>query len=592
MGPKMVGKTVLGLLVLLVVANGDLVFDKVKRTIDVSTHLVKISSVATVRNEGDSVAQSVTFSTDPLLLKHLASVSANVKVGKKSTPLELSSAGGDQTISLLSPLAGGDSAVTLEIEEVFTHALAAFPVQIAQGESQKVIFKGNLHLLVPYTMASATTEIKLGSSKIESHTKIKPNSVKDSLITYGPFANVGPNSAKEVSVHYENNSPFLTVTEMTRLVEVSHWGNVAVEEEIDMRHTGATLKGPFSRYDYQRASGPDPSIKAFKTVLPSAAKDVYYRDAIGNISTSNLKEVGDAVEIEIRPRFPLFGGWKTKYTLGYNVPSYELLFISGSEYVLKIPFLDHVYDDMVVDKMTLKVILPEGVSNIQFHSPYDVDRKADEKLATYLDTFGRTVLVAEKTNLVEAHIQPIKISYRFSKLLLLQEPLLLIGAFYLLFTVAIIYVRCDFTICPDEDSEAKIKVTTALEQIQNLQSTRSDCYRLYDEAVQKFKQSKDSALLTAAKKKVEADHKEATAAVADQLNVLKTNGASPDVLERVGDLQKLDQAIKEQVGFSLTSAEKLVAGKMSRGQYMDLEQATNAKKEDIFNKIELLLNVL
>ena len=47
-----------------------------------------------------------------------------------------------------------------------------------------------------------------------------------------------------------------------------------------------------------------------------------------------------------------------------------------------------------------------------------------------------------------------------------------------------------------------------------------------------------------------------------------------------------------QVGFSLTSAEKLVAGKMSRGQYMDLEQATNAKKEDIFNKIELLLNVL
>jgi len=592
MGSKMVGKTVLGLLVLLVVANGDLVFDKVKRTIDVSTHLVKISSVATVRNEGDSVAQSVTFSTDPLLLKHLASVSANVKVGKKSTPLELSSAGGDQTISLLSPLAGGDSAVTLEIEEVFTHALAAFPVQIAQGESQKVIFKGNLHLLVPYTMASATTEIKLGSSKIESHTKIKPNSVKDSLITYGPFANVGPNSAKEVSVHYENNSPFLTVTEMTRLVEVSHWGNVAVEEEIDMRHTGATLKGPFSRYDYQRASGPDPSIKAFKTVLPSAAKDVYYRDAIGNISTSNLKEVGDAVEIEIRPRFPLFGGWKTKYTLGYNVPSYELLFISGSEYVLKIPFLDHVYDDMVVDKMTLKVILPEGVSNIQFHSPYDIDRKADEKMATYLDTFGRTVLVAEKTNLVEAHIQPIKISYRFSKLLLLQEPLLLIGAFYLLFTVAIIYVRCDFTICPDEDSEAKIKVTTALEQIQNLQSTRSDCYRLYDEAVQKFKQSKDSALLTAAKKKVEADHKEATAAVADQLNVLKTNGASPDVLERVGDLQKLDQAIKEQVGFSLTSAEKLVAGKMSRGQYMDLEQATNAKKEDIFNKIELLLNVL
>ena len=68
-----------------------------------------------------------------------------------------------------------------------------------------------------------------------------------------------------------------------------------------------------------------------------------------------MKEKNDAVEVEIRPRFPLFGGWKTKYTLGYNVPSYELLFISGNDYVLKIPFLDHVYDDMIVDKLTLKV---------------------------------------------------------------------------------------------------------------------------------------------------------------------------------------------------------------------------------------------
>jgi len=585
-------KTLCVLITALAIARGDLVFDKVKRTIDVSTHLVKISSVATVRNEGDSLAQSVTFSTDPLLLKHLASVSASVKAGKKSTPLELSSAGGDQTISLLTPLDGGDTAVTLEIEEVFTHALTPFPVEIVQGEAQKVIFKGNLHLLVPYNMASSTTEIKLGSSKIESHTKIKPNSVKDSVITYGPFTNVGPNSAKEVSVHYENNSPFLTVTEMSRLIEVSHWGNVAVEEEIDMAHTGAKLKGPFSRYDYQRASGPDPSIKAFKTVLPAAAKDVYYRDAIGNISTSNLKEKVDAVEVEIRPRFPLFGGWKTKYTLGYNVPSYELLFISGSDYVLKIPFLDHVYDDMVVDKLTLKVILPEGVGNIQLTTPYDVERKADEKVATYLDTFGRTVIVAEKTNLVEAHIQEIKISYTFSKLLLLQEPLLLIGAFYLLFTVAIIYVRCDFTICPDEDSEAKIKVATALEQIQSAQTSRSDCYRHYDEAIGKFKQSKDASLLAAARKKIEADHKKATTAVAEQIDLLRSNGAAPDVLERVNELQKLDNAFKDQVGLSLTYAEKLVAGKMSRGQYMDLEQATNAKKEDIFNKIELLLNML
>ena len=28
-------------------------------------------------------------------------------------------------------------------------------------------------------------------------------------------------------------------------------------------------------------------------------------------------------------RFPLFGGWKTHYVVGYNVPSYEYLYYKG-----------------------------------------------------------------------------------------------------------------------------------------------------------------------------------------------------------------------------------------------------------------------
>lgn len=67
----------------------------------------------------------------------------------------------------------------------------------------------------------------------------------------------------------------------------------------------------------------------FKTILPAAAKDVYYRDEIGNISTSHMRIQEDSVELDLRPRFPLFGGWKTHYTLGYNIPSYEHLYYSG-----------------------------------------------------------------------------------------------------------------------------------------------------------------------------------------------------------------------------------------------------------------------
>lgn len=55
---------------------------------------------------------------------------------------------------------------------------------------------------------------------------------------------------------------------MTRVIEVSHWGNIAVEETVDLKHTGAVLKGPFSRYDYQRQ--PDSgisSVKSFKVCI-------------------------------------------------------------------------------------------------------------------------------------------------------------------------------------------------------------------------------------------------------------------------------------------------------------------------------------
>ena len=37
---------------------------------------------------------------------------------------------------------------------------------------------------------------------------------------------------------------------------------------------------------------------------------------LGNISTSHMRVDEDAVEVELRPRFPLFGGWQTRYTIG------------------------------------------------------------------------------------------------------------------------------------------------------------------------------------------------------------------------------------------------------------------------------------
>ena len=36
--------------------------------------------------------------------------------------------------------------------------------------------------------------------------------------------------------------------------------------------------------------------------------------------------------------------------------------ISGDNYALKMRFVDHIFDDVVIDQITFKIILPEGAS--------------------------------------------------------------------------------------------------------------------------------------------------------------------------------------------------------------------------------------
>jgi oligosaccharyltransferase complex subunit alpha (ribophorin I) len=76
-------------------------------------------------------------------------------------------------------------------------------------------------------------------------------------------------------------------------------------------------------------------------------------------------------------------------------------------------FIDHVFDEMVVDQATVSVLLPEGAENVQVSFPDypGVTRLADKIFKTYLDTQGRTVVSATKDNLVENHIQEFQVSF-------------------------------------------------------------------------------------------------------------------------------------------------------------------------------------
>ncbi|XP_076124119.1 dolichyl-diphosphooligosaccharide--protein glycosyltransferase subunit 1 [Alosa pseudoharengus] len=574
-----------------------LVNDEVKRTVDLSTHLAKISTEIILSNEGDTAVSSFVVALEPELAPHLAYIGASVKGDEEDDgSLEFSEtalpgqSGKFFKVDLPSSLASG-AKLRVKVETMLSHVLRPFPTQITQAERQLVVFQGNHYLYSPYPTRSQSSRVRLASKTVESYTKLGNPSKTDEVIEYGPFRDVAPFSQDTMKIHYENNTPFLTISSITRTIEVSHWGNIAVEETIDLRHTGAYLKGPFSRYDYQRQSDSGiSSVKSFKTILPASAQDVYYRDEIGNISTSHLQILEDSVEVEVRPRFPLFGGWKTHYMIGYNLPSYEYLYTLGDQYALKMRLVDHVYDDQVIDLLTVKLILPEGARNVHMDTPYPVNRDSDQLHYTYLDTFGRPVLVATKSNLVEQHIQDMVVHYNFNKILMLQEPLLVVGAFYILFFTVIIYVRLDFSITKDPAAEVRMKVASITEQVLTLVNKRLGLYRHMDEVVNRYKQTRDTGALNSGRKTLEADHRTLTNDINSLQARLKAEGS--DLAEKVGEVQKLDGQVKDLVCRSCQEAERLVAGKVKKEAYIENEKGLASKRQDLVSRIDSLLDAL
>uniref|UniRef100_A0A8C2XZ46 Dolichyl-diphosphooligosaccharide--protein glycosyltransferase subunit 1 n=1 Tax=Capra hircus TaxID=9925 RepID=A0A8C2XZ46_CAPHI len=510
----------------------------VRRTVDLSSHLAKVTAEVVLAHAGSGSsprAASFLLALEPeitsfvlLQVKGEDEEENNLEVRETNIKGE---SGRFFTVKLPVALDPG-AKISVIVEAVYTHVLQPYPTQITQSEKQFVVFEGNHYFYSPYPTKTQTMRVKLASRNVESYTKLGNPTRSEDLLDYGPFRDVPAYSQDMFKVHSENNSPFLTITSMTRVIEVSHWGNIAVEENVDLKHTGAVLKGPFSRYDYQRQ--PDSgvsSVRSFKTILPAAAQDVYYRDEIGNVSTSHLLVLDDSVEMEIRTC------WKGAHEPLTAVSARPL----GDQYALKMRLVDHVFDEQVIDSLTVKIILPEGAKNIQVDSPYEISRGPDELHYTYLDTFGRPVIVAHKENLVEQHIQDI-----------------VVGPFFKTGSGPDVVTH---GVSPqDPAAEARMKVACITEQVLTLVNKRLGLYRHFDETVNRYKQSRDVSTLNSGRKSLETEHKALTSEVALLQSRLKAEGS--DLCDKVSARQCAGQgAVLKSAKDVYVKNEKLFLGK-------------------------------
>ncbi|KMT17367.1 hypothetical protein BVRB_2g038230 [Beta vulgaris subsp. vulgaris] len=436
----------------------DLHITNAERRIDLTSHIIKVFFTLKVENKGISPVSEVDLAFSPVQVDHLALLKAAVPGGKKKrktyTSLDINPKLPDGpngtkyfSITLLNPMKAGE-AVTLEVLYILTQSLEPFPSEISQSESQLVYYRDSAIILSPYPIEQQTTFIRTSNTRVESFTNVEPTNRAGLELKYGPYNDQPPHSFSPIIVHFENNNPFIVVEELVREIEISHWGSVQVREHYKLAHAGARLKGAFSRVEYQ--SRPSISgIASFKQLLarlPPRVHSVYYRDEIGNISSSHLRLDSKKSELEIEPRYPLFGGWRASFVIGYSVPLEDFLYEStdGLRRYLNFTF-GCPMTDTVVNELTIKVALPEGSKNPTISAPFTLETHL-ETTYSYLDVIGRTVMVIKKRNVVPEHNSPFQVYYDFNPVFMLAEPLILVSIFFLFFLACIAYLHGDISI--------------------------------------------------------------------------------------------------------------------------------------------------
>lgn len=106
--------------------------------------------------------------------------------------------------------------------------------------------------------------------------------------------------------------------------------------------------------------------------LPAGIHSVYYYDMIGNVSTSNLRTSPSVPKgsqsnqysvLELRPRYPIFGGWNYSFTLGWDSPLKDSAGWDKKtgKWIVGVQVMTHV-PGAVVNDAEVKIILPEGAT--------------------------------------------------------------------------------------------------------------------------------------------------------------------------------------------------------------------------------------
>ena len=429
----------------------DFTIEEVKRNIDLKKSIISIEN--TIKLKKNSFEDTFRYLVPKNNTYSLIRITAAANSKKK---LELQKVTDDKDYDYYDIVLQGSTELT--VKEDYFEKILFKPKNIYIKENQLELFLDSINLISPYPVKTTTTTVILPSenTKLIKYTKTNSNKSGEKII-YALTEEIPPLISKRLYIHFENNKPLTVFNYAIKTFQVSHWGNIAVTEEYQIENIGAKLIGEFGRIDYDEGiTGGKNALKSIRAKLPLRSRGLWYRDEIGNISTSNARRELNDVDLLLTPRFPILGGWKSNYDIGYNLPTkFHVTTNNKGNYMVNLTF-GMPYQNMLARNYTVKVILPESADNIKVKLPIDTQYNINfDKEYGCLDLFGRKSVIITLNNMYDVYNTNIFITYDYQWTMLFVKPIILVIYFLVLFTIMIVYSRANISLSRKEEIKLK-----------------------------------------------------------------------------------------------------------------------------------------
>lgn len=446
----------------------------VKRVIDVSSSVSVSKATVTMKNIGEKPATHFYLAFTCADAKELADLWVTEKKSTErmeafdieSSPVVPGLNSGCRGYKVLFPKplpTGAETTVHVRADGIGT--LNPVPIEIKGSSPQYMRYEGSSYFYSPYVTKSMQSVLVLQSSDVTSKKGfIEPFRHSKKRIEMGPYTDVAPFSYNQVSVRFKNNQGFLVARLAEKHFYVSHWGTITVKEEYQATNAAAKHEGEWSRVDHSSSftSGYGTALGDVWANLPPDAHNVDYKDLVGNITSSRLRNASkDKRPIQLTFRYPMMGGWNNHFWITYDLLLKNYLKSKGSEHVIELPIFPSLNTDLLCEKLRVRVLLPDGASGERLiDHPSLKFRIENSTERTTLTVIGRPTfsLGLDKIRSKSKHFPTIQVRYKYNEALIWITPLFL-GGMVLLLLVA--FIACVRNGMPEENESETEKLKSS-----------------------------------------------------------------------------------------------------------------------------------